>query len=72
MRSNIQVSTIPTLHFLVSIQRWHLRMGEIFSLNIQGMELGTYQSGRFKISQRKTLNFYTYFELLKIFEIYFK
>ena len=70
MRSNIQVSTTPTLHFLVSIQRLHLKMGELLSINVKLLLLGTYQIGRFKLSEKYnrlfilTLNCSKYFKVI--------
>ena len=52
MLTNIHVSTIPTLHFLVSSQRRHLKIGELLSINVKLLVLSTYQIGRFKMSQK--------------------
>ena len=50
--TNIHVSTVPTLQFLVSIQRRHKKLGEFLSINIKDLALGAYQSGGFKMSQK--------------------
>ena len=48
----MHISTVHTLHFLVSIQRRHLKMGDFLTMEIKILLLGTYHKGRFELSQK--------------------